>query len=194
MAFYDALRRLPNLISLGRLFAVPLIVWLISSGEMIVALWIFVAAGVSDAVDGFIAKRLDAASTLGSFIDPLADKALIVSCFVTLGIESQISTWLVILVVFRDVLIIGGVLLSLPLGRPVIVDPLFISKLNTALQIILVALVLARGGFGISNGHLFDIVECVVAATTLASGVSYAYRYVIAATEKDVTDSSSHPN
>ena len=69
MAFHDALRRLPNLISLGRLFAVPIIVWLISSSEMALALWIFIAAGVSDAVDGFIAKRFDAASRLGSFID-----------------------------------------------------------------------------------------------------------------------------
>ena len=194
MAFHDALRRLPNLISLGRLFAVPIIVWLISSSEMALALWIFIAAGVSDAVDGFIAKRFDAASRLGSFIDPLADKALLVSCFVTLGIEGQISTWLVILVVFRDILIIGGVLLSLPLERPVIVHPLFISKLNTALQIILVALVLAKGGLGMNDGQILPIVECVVAATTFASGVSYAYRYVVAATEKDVRDSSSHTN
>ena len=135
MAFHDALRRLPNLISLGRLFAVPIIVWLISSSEMAIALWIFIAAGVSDAVDGFIAKRFDAASRLGSFIDPLADKALLVSCFVTLGIEGQISTWLVILVVFRDVLIIGGVLLSLPLERPVIVHPLFHASCFTFLSI-----------------------------------------------------------
>ena len=82
----------------------------------------------------------------------------------------------------------------MPLERPVIVHPLFISKLNTALQIILVALVLAKGGLGMNDGQILVIVECVVAATTLASGVSYAYRYVVAATEKDVRDSSSHTN
>lgn len=171
---------LPNLISLARLFAVPLMVWLIVAGEMTVAFWVFVAAGISDAVDGFIAKRFDAITTFGSYIDPLADKALLVSCFVALGIEGQIANWLVILVVFRDVVIIGGAILAVPLGRPVIMRPLFISKLNTTTQIILVALVLAEIGVGVHEAKLIVLMQYIVAATTLASGIGYAYRYVAA--------------
>ena len=171
---------LPNLISLARLFAVPLMVWLIVAGEMTAAFWVFVAAGISDAVDGFIAKRFDAITTFGSYIDPLADKALLVSCFVALGIEGQIANWLVILVVFRDVVIIGGAILAVPLGRPVIMRPLFISKLNTTTQIILVALVLAEIGVGVHEANLIVLMQYIVAATTLASGIGYAYRYVAA--------------
>lgn len=171
---------LPNLISLARLFAVPLMVWLIVAGEMTAAFWVFVAAGISDAVDGFIAKRFDAITTFGSYIDPLADKALLVSCFVALGIEGQIANWLVILVVFRDVVIIGGAILAVPLGRPVIMRPLFISKLNTTTQIILVALVLAEIGVGVHEAQLIVLMQYIVAATTLASGIGYAYRYVAA--------------
>ncbi|MDB3952375.1 CDP-alcohol phosphatidyltransferase family protein [Alphaproteobacteria bacterium] len=171
---------LPNLISLARLFAVPLMVWLIVDGEMTAAFWVFVAAGISDAVDGFIAKRFDAITTFGSYIDPLADKALLVSCFVALGIEGQIANWLVILVVFRDVVIIGGAILAVPLGRPVIMRPLFISKLNTTTQIILVALVLAEIGVGVHEAKLIVLMQYIVAATTLASGIGYAYRYVAA--------------
>lgn len=182
MAYNDVLRRLPNFISLARLFSVPLIVWLISSGDMSAAFWVFIAAGISDAVDGFIAKRFNAASTFGSFIDPLADKALLVTCFITLGIEGQISTWLVIIVVFRDILIIGGTILSLPLGRPILLRTLYISKLNTVLQIILVALVLAEGGVIMGNSQVLLIVESVVAVTTFASGIGYVYRYVCATT------------
>ena len=173
---------LPNLISLARLFAVPLMVWLIVAGEMTAAFWVFVAAGISDAVDGFIAKRFDAITTFGSYIDPLADKALLVSCFVALGIEGQIADWLVILVVFRDVVIIGGAILAVPLERPVIMRPLFISKLNTTTQIILVALVLAEIGVGVHEAKLIVLMQYIVAATTLASGIGYAYRYVAAIT------------
>ena len=173
---------LPNLISLARLFAVPLMVWLIVAGEMTAAFWVFVAAGISDAVDGFIAKRFDAITTFGSYIDPLADKALLVSCFVALGIEGQIANWLVILVVFRDVVIIGGAILAVPLERPVIMRPLFISKLNTTTQIILVALVLAEIGVGVHEAKLIVLMQYIVAATTLASGIGYAYRYVAAIT------------
>jgi cardiolipin synthase len=155
-----------------------LVVWLIVAGEMAAAFWVFVAAGISDAVDGFIAKRFNAVTTFGSYIDPLADKALLMSCYVALGIGGQIANWVVILVVFRDVLIIGGAILALPLGRPVVMRPLFISKLNTTMQIILVALVLAEIGVGIRDASVIMVMQYVVALTTLASGITYAYRYV----------------
>src|SRR5260370_4856839 len=102
---------LPNVISLGRLLLVPLAISLILDGRYYAAFWIFVIAGVSDAVDGFIAKRFDRRTRLGALLDPLADKVLLVSVYVTLGVSGQLWTWLVVLVVFRDIMIVGGFLL-----------------------------------------------------------------------------------
>ena len=93
---------LPNLISLARLLSVPLMVWVILAGKMEFAFWLFIVAGISDAVDGFIAKHFGATSAIGKYLDPLADKALLVSVYVTLGHAGYLPTWLVILVVFRD--------------------------------------------------------------------------------------------
>jgi cardiolipin synthase len=139
---------LPNLITIARILMVPLVVWAIASRQMQIAFLLFLAAGVSDAVDGFLAKRLDMASELGAHLDPLADKALIVSIYVSLGITEAIPRWIVILVVSRDILIIGGVMLAWFLGRPMTVKPLLVSKLNTAAQIVFACLVLAALAFG----------------------------------------------
>ena len=102
---------------------------------MLIAFLLFLAAGVSDAVDGFLAKRFNMASELGAYLDPLADKALIVSIYVALGIAEAIPRWLVILVVSRDIMIVGAVMLSWLVGKPVELKPLSVSKLNTVAQI-----------------------------------------------------------
>ena len=94
---------IPNLITLGRILLVPVVVWAIASNQMLFALLLFAAAGVSDAVDGFLAKRFDMASELGAYLDPLADKALIVSIYVALGIARALPISLVILVVSREI-------------------------------------------------------------------------------------------
>src|SRR5439155_24516523 len=104
-------RNLPNLISFARLLLVPVTIWLIISGRYGAAFWVLVAAGISDALDGFIAKRFDQRTRVGALLDPAADKAMLVSVYVTLGMTHQLSTWLVILVVFRDALIVVGFLL-----------------------------------------------------------------------------------
>jgi cardiolipin synthase len=167
----------PNLISLGRLLLVPLTIWLILGGRYGVAFWVFVVAGVSDALDGFIAKRYDWRTRLGALLDPVADKALLVSVYVTLGLAHQLWTSLVILVVFRDVMIVGGFLLIQAIAAPKHYDPLYISKINTGLQIALVAFVLARLGVG-AEGRMLDIVlSLAVATTTVLSGLSYFVRW-----------------
>src|ERR1700730_15304945 len=102
---------LPHLITLRRVLSVALAVWVIIEGRYGVACWIFVGAGISDALDGYIAKRFDRRTRLGALLDPIADKALLVGVYVTLGIAGQLPHWLVILVVLRDVLILGGFLL-----------------------------------------------------------------------------------
>ena len=166
------LAALPNLISLARLLDVPLAVWLIMSDRLGVAFWLFVVAGVSDALDGFIAKHFRVQSVLGAYLDPLADKALLTSVYVTLGYQGQIVSWLVILVVFRDVLIIGGAILYQTLTQSLKMQPLFVSKINTTAQIALAAVVLAQSGLGVDYG-ITDVLVPVVAATTLASGGAY---------------------
>ena len=97
---------IPNIITLGRIILVPVIVWAIASNQMEVAFAIFVVAGVSDAVDGFLAKRFNMASELGALLDPLADKALLVSIYIALGIWGAVPRWIVILVVSRDIMIV----------------------------------------------------------------------------------------
>ncbi|MCX8231985.1 MAG: CDP-alcohol phosphatidyltransferase family protein, partial [Alphaproteobacteria bacterium] len=110
------MKHLPNIISLARILMVPVVVWLVVIGELGGAFWVFIAAVISDAVDGFIAKRFDAVTEVGIYLDPVADKALLVSIFVALGAAGLVSLWLVILVVSREVLIVGGILFSFALS------------------------------------------------------------------------------
>jgi cardiolipin synthase (CMP-forming) len=169
---------IPNLITLGRILLVPVVVWAIYSGAMWIAFVLFLAAGVSDAVDGFLAKRFDMASELGAYLDPLADKALIVSIYVTLGIKEVIPGWLVILVVSRDIMIVGAVMLSWVLGSPVLMKPLLVSKLNTVAQIVFACVVLGSLGFGIEAHGLMIVLMVVVAALTLLSVAAYVREWV----------------
>jgi len=174
---------IPNLITLARILSVPVMVWAIASGEMLFAFWLFVAAGASDAVDGFLAKRLNMATELGAYLDPLADKALLVSIYVTLGISEEIPRWLVprwlvILVVSRDIMIVGAVILSWLVGKPIAVKPLFVSKINTAAQIIFAGLVLAGLGFHFDAAVIVTIAMAAVAALTLISVGAYVREWV----------------
>ncbi len=177
---------LPNFISIARLLCVPVIVWLIVTDEMAAAFWLFVAAGVSDAVDGYIAKRFGASTELGRYIDPLADKALLVSVFVTLGLRGALPDFLVILVVFRDVLIIGGALLFHTLtDRTMRMEPVLISKVNTLLQIVLVGVVLAHLGMGLDDRGAAAVLIYAAAITTVLSGGAYLVRWVRGAAEAE---------
>ena len=139
---------IPNIITLGRILLVPFIVWAIASNQMEIAFAIFVVAGVSDAVDGFLAKRFNMASELGALLDPLADKALLVSIYMALGIWGAVPRWIVILVVSRDIMIVSAVIVSWIFGKPIPMKPLMVSKLNTVAQVAFAALVLAALGFG----------------------------------------------
>jgi len=169
---------LPNLITLMRFAAVPFVVWLILEGHLMWAFWVFVLAGVSDALDGFIAKRFDQETELGKYLDPLADKALLVSIFVTLGIGGHIASWLVILVVFRDVFIVGGALLFETATHSLTMQPLMISKVNTVVQIVFAAAVMANAGYGIELDGAMGLLALATAATTIASGVAYAIEWI----------------
>ena len=169
---------IPNFITIGRILLVPFVVWAIGSGQMLIAFVLFGIAGISDGVDGFLAKRFGMTSELGAYLDPLADKVLIVSIYVSLGIVDALPRWLVILVVSRDLLIVGGVMLSWVIGKPVSVKPHIVSKLNTAAQLLLVALVLGALGFGFDAGWALTLLMVAVATLTLASVAIYLREWV----------------
>jgi cardiolipin synthase (CMP-forming) len=169
---------LPNIISLARLLSAPLGIWFILNHDLAGAFWLFVAAGLSDAVDGFIAKRFNQSSELGELLDPVADKTLIVSMTVTLGLAGYLPDWVVMLVVFRDILIVGGYLLALALARPLRWRPNAVSKVNTVLQIALITLVLAHVGLGLEDYGTTMPLALAVGATTVFSGALYLVRWM----------------
>ncbi len=173
---------LPNLITLARLLAVPLAIWLILYGHYAPAFWVFIGAGISDALDGYIAKRFDSRTPLGALLDPVADKALLAGVYVTLGLAELLPHWLVILVVLRDALIVGGFVAIHTAGSPraferLDVSPLYSSKINTSVQIVLVGYVLARLGVGAEDGPVTLFLIAAAAATTVWSGLSYLVRW-----------------
>jgi len=169
---------IPNIITLGRIILVPVIVWAIVSSQMEIAFAIFVVAGVSDAVDGFLAKRFNMASELGALLDPLADKALLVSIYVALGIWGALPRWIVILVVSRDIMIVTAVIVSWLFDKPIPMKPLMVSKLNTAAQVALAALILASLGFGFSPMPYDMILMGFVTVFTLVSVSLYLVEWV----------------
>jgi cardiolipin synthase (CMP-forming) len=169
---------IPNIITLGRIILVPVIVWAIASNQMEIAFTIFVVAGVSDAVDGFLAKRFNMASELGALLDPLADKALLVSIYVALGIWGAMPRWIVILVVSRDIMIVSAVIVSWVFGKPVAMKPLMVSKLNTAAQVALAATVLASLGFGFKPMPYDAVLMGLVTVFTLVSVSLYLVEWV----------------
>ena len=164
---------IPNIITLARLILVPVIVWLMLSGYMQLAFGAFVLAGLSDAADGYLAKRYNMETELGAYLDPLADKMLIVCIFVTLGVSGALPAWLVLTVVSRDVLIVGGILLSWVLEHPVAIKPVVVSKANTVSQIVLAAVVLADEAFMLGLGFVRIGLIWITAVLTIASLLSY---------------------
>jgi len=178
---------IPNLITLARILLVPVVVWAITSGAMKTAFLLFLAAGVSDAVDGFLAKRFGMQTELGAYLDPLADKAMIVSIYVALGFVNVIPRWLVILVVSRDIMIVSAVILSWVVDKPVPLKPLRVSKLNTVAQIALAAVVLAALGFEFDAEIAVMVLMGLVTILTLLSVAFYVAEWVrhMNAAEKD---------
>ncbi len=163
----------PNLISVFRLVLVPVAIDAILGGRFELAFWTFLVAGVSDGIDGFIARAFDQRSELGAYLDPLADKLLLVSIFVTLAVIGIVPVWLAILVLSRDVLIVGGIVLSWGLGQRLPIQPILVSKANTTAQIAFAAMVLFSKAFGFDVGGLWVLGELLVAGLTGASGLAY---------------------
>jgi cardiolipin synthase len=169
---------IPNFITLGRILLVPVVFWLLVSGQTRAAFLCFLIAGVSDAIDGFLAKRYHWQTELGAYLDPLADKVLIVSIFIALGVSRELPLWLVVAVVARDILIVAGVLLCRVLERPMTIRPLAVSKANTAAQIALAGLVLADTGFTLGFGGLRTGLVWITGTLTLLSLAAYMMQWL----------------
>ncbi len=167
------LPQIPNMLTMLRILLVPLTVWSLINGDYAFAFSVFMIAGVTDGVDGYVARRFQLHSELGAYLDPLADKLLLVSIYVTLSVMQVLPGWLAILAVTRDVLIVGAVMLARLLEKPVEIRPVMISKINTVAQIALAAGVLASLAFGELNDTLLAIANVVVAFLTVTSGAVY---------------------
>jgi cardiolipin synthase len=168
---------LPNLITLARLLSVPLTIWLIFGERYGAAFWVFVGAGLSDGLDGYIAKRFDRRTRLGAMLDPAADKAMLVAVYVTLGLAGHLPLWLVGLVVLRDAWIVVGFFLIQITAGPKPLGPTNLSKANTLVQIALVGFVLAQLGLTIEAGPATGLLIAAAALTTVLSGLFYLVRW-----------------
>lgn len=164
---------IPNIITIIRFLLVPAIVYAMLSSAMVWALAGFLAAGVSDAVDGFIARTFNQRSELGTYLDPMADKSMLVSVFVVLGYLGELPLWLVVLAVSRDALIISAVMLASIMGNPLEMKPLYVSKANTVVQIAVAAVAMTELAFDFSFGWLRMGLVIMSAILTVASTAAY---------------------
>ncbi len=165
---------IPNLISLLRVLLVWPVVVSLLEGEYLLTLVLYTVAGLSDGLDGYIAKRFDYVSRLGSILDPLADKLLLVSTFSTLAWLGLVPSYLLILIISRDILILCGAAVFYWLIGRYDMEPTLISKLNTFCQLSLGLLVVIAQLIDV-NEVLLQTAMMVVLLTTLASGIHYVW-------------------
>jgi cardiolipin synthase len=178
VAYQPVYNNIPNFITLGRVMSVPVIFWLLVNGHSRIAFFVFLLAGVSDAVDGFLAKRFKWTSELGAYLDPLADKALIVSIYIALAVSGDVPLWLVIAVVSRDILILLAVLLSWLVNQPFRIEPLTVSKINTAAQLLLATTVLGDNAYDLGLDMPRLLLVWSTGVTTVLSLLAYLQLWV----------------
>lgn len=171
------LRWLPNAISFFRIALIAPVIYSILDERYVVALALFFVAGFSDGVDGFLAKRFDWHTRLGALLDPIADKLLTASSYVTLALVGQIPVWLASVVVLRDLVIIGGATAYNFLIAPVQGEPTRISKINTALELTFVVCVLSGAGLSWPNATVITVLGAGVLVTVVISGADYVFAW-----------------
>jgi cardiolipin synthase len=172
------LRYLPNIITGLRLLAVPPVAVLLWLGEYKVALVVFALAGVSDGVDGYLARRFNWKSHWGAIMDPLADKLLLVTTAAVLTLKGLLPVWLFVLVMGRDVMLVGGAALYRLWFGPFEVQPSVLGKMSTFVQILLVLSLLVHIGTGLMSDEQIQYMILMCAAVTVVSGVHYLFIWV----------------
>lgn len=171
------LQFIPNLICIGRIILVGPIIFALFSGRFDAAVVMFVIAGLSDGLDGFLARRFDWRSRLGSVLDPLADKLLMISVFLTLTLAGLIPAWLAVAVVARDLVILAGSLAYNFLIGPLQGEPSRVSKINTFLQLLYVfAVMLSAAGLAIPQPPVQALAVAIL-VTVIISGVDYTWSW-----------------
>ena len=172
-----SLRWLPNAISILRIILVAPILWLIASDRYLPATALFLLAGFSDGIDGYLAKRFDWHSRLGALLDPIADKLLVAGVFIMVVYAGLIPLWLAAMVILRDVVIVGGATAYNFLVRPVEGEPTRISKLNTGLELLLLLFVLCRAATGWPPQVSITVLGACVFVTVVVSGIDYVWSW-----------------
>jgi cardiolipin synthase len=173
------LAHLPNALTVLRIALVPVLILFLKDREYPQALVVFLVSGFSDALDGFLARRYGFTTRIGAVLDPAADKVLLVSAYVMLAILGHIPFWLLLAVVFRDLLIVGGFLVYTSLYGAVQMHPSLLSKLNTLMQIVLVAVILFEQAAMLVVPGLAMILIFATFATTVASGIHYLWHWLV---------------
>lgn len=173
------LSQLPNLLTLLRIAACPVLVLLLRGGGYDMAILLFLAAGITDGLDGYIAKRYNCVSNLGAILDPIADKLLIASAYIMLAILQDIPFWLLVVVMFRDLVIVVGYLVLVVMGEEIPMKPTYISKINTFLQISLVMAVLSGKADWVHIPFVVHALVIGVLITTVTSGSQYVWAWGI---------------
>jgi cardiolipin synthase len=172
---------IPNAITIARLVVSLPLLWLLMSEQFLQAFWLALIAGLSDALDGFLARRFGWRSALGGILDPIADKLLISVCFFGLWWTGHLPTWLVAVVLIRDVIILLGAWVWWRMNDAFEAAPTTVSKLTTLFQLVLIALTLAHlAGFEFADA-LTPPLRLATAAITVISGVDYIVRYGVRA-------------
>lgn len=169
--------QIPNLICVLRILLVWPILSALIDGRFVAALALVAIAGFSDGLDGYLAKRFDWRSRLGGLLDPLADKLLLVSTFVTLAWLGLVPAWLTAVVILRDFVIVSGGLIYQAVVAPVQPEPSRASKLNTGAQLLFVCAVIANHGFGAPPGQFLTAAGAAVLVTSTVSGLDYVVRW-----------------
>lgn len=172
-----SLKWIPNAISLLRIVLVVPVLLLILNGYFGIALLLFLIAGFSDGLDGYLAHRLNSQTRLGALLDPVADKLLVAGLFLTLTYIGMIPVWLTSIVILRDLVIIGGAILYHYLVQPVAGEPSNVSKLNTTLQLLFLILVISRAAFDWPDLISLTVVGAAMFVTVVISGVDYVLRW-----------------
>lgn len=182
------LRYLPNAITISRILAMVPLVWFMLEKNYEVALYIAIIAGFSDLLDGFLAKRYGWQGWLGGILDPLADKFMMLCCFLVFAVQGLIPKWLLILVLSRDIIIItGATYYHFAIVKVEKAKPSMLSKFNTAIQIGLIVVLLAHHSIFQFDTLVIKTLFILVTFFTVTSGLHYVYYWgkkAVAETEK----------
>ncbi len=173
------LSQIPNLLTLARIAVCPVLVLLLHEQNYELALVLFLAAGITDGLDGYIAKRFDCASSFGAVLDPVADKLLIASAYIMLAILGDIPFWLLVVVMFRDLVIVVGYFIFVMMGADIPMRPTYSSKVNTFVQISLMVVVLMEKAAILEIPMIVEVLIFGVLITTVVSGIQYVWLWGI---------------